>query len=151
MKLEVLAFATVLGATACDAQDSGSAPEISALELSAATVTVGATNTVTVTFDFVDDDGDLDEVEIVLGAAGQELTLASPIVGADGMTDGQAMVQLVVQPMVAGEVAVELVAVDEEGNRSNALNATLDAVAALQCETDECDGATQLRAWLEPM
>lgn len=141
-----LAFAA-LSSTACDEEDKGSAPKISGLELSPTTVEVGATANVTATFAFVAEDADASEVEIVLTAGGQSVELSTEIMGAEGQSEGQASVLLVVQAAVTGDVGVELTVVDTDGQRSNTLEGTLDAVAARHCAGD-CGVPLQLGAWL---
>jgi hypothetical protein len=108
--------------------ESGTAPQIQALQLTPESVTLGTQTSLSASYEFTDPDGDALETLVVLrDPSGAENQLATPVSGASGLLRGRVSVQLVVLAPTAGEYSVTVTLRDAEGNDSNALSATFDA------------------------
>jgi hypothetical protein len=120
--------ATLVLASAC-ASDDGTAPTISTLTYSPNTATHGVTLTVTGSFMFTDEDGDLAELGGGITLPDQtKMTLAKTNIRAIGdQTSGSLGFQLQVTPPVAGAYGFQLFVTDESDNVSNRLDGTITA------------------------
>ena len=114
--------------SAC-ASDDGTAPTISALTYSPNTATHGVAVTVTGTFMFADEDGDLAELggEVTLPDQTKMSFAKSNIRAIGDQTTGSLGFQIQVVPPVAGGYKFELFVTDEGDNVSNRLEGTLTA------------------------
>ncbi|MDX2086540.1 MAG: hypothetical protein SFX73_01765 [Kofleriaceae bacterium] len=119
---------TTLLLTAC-AADDGLSPQIANLTYTPSTATHGQVVTITGTFTFTDDDGDLAELgaEITLPDRTTQTFPMSKLGGVGDMTTGTLGLQLQVLPPTAGSYAFSLWITDEAGNESNPLEGTLTA------------------------
>lgn len=125
-RMQKLHLLGLLLLTACGA--SGTAPEISSLSVAPPTVAIGALETVTAAYDFVDLDGDAFETIIVLrGPDGAEVSMTTPVVGAAGLVSGRVTLQMSIQAPSAGTFTVVVFLRDAEGNDSAPLEAQLTA------------------------
>jgi hypothetical protein len=125
--IKILAAALLL--TSACASDDGTAPTISALTYSPMTATHGVALTITGSFMFADEDGDLAELggEVTLPDQTKMSFAKSSIRAIGEQTTGSLGFQLQVVPPVAGAYKFELFITDEGDNVSNRLEGTLTA------------------------
>lgn len=122
---------------ACSSEDdAGAAPSIADLQLSPTEIPAGDATNVNADFTFEDPDGDVEDVAIVLTVEGMAVDLMTGLVGPSGQTAGAGRVILMVQPVQAGPIEVELRVIDASGNESNVLSSEVTAVAAEDEETE---------------
>jgi hypothetical protein len=105
-----------------------SAPVISNVSISAQTIAVGQTETLTGQFDFADPDGDLKDLGLTLSLNGQSTTVPrAALQGVGGQTTGKANYTILVAAPQAGTVDLKLVVYDAAGNASNELKQSVVA------------------------
>ena len=121
----ILSLALAAGCT----DDDGSAPTISSLAFSPATVIVGQQTTISGTLAFADPDGDLVDlgVELTLPDQSTQTLPMTPLQNVGTMTDGSVAWSLFVAPPAAGTYGLALWLVDASGHASNRLAGTLQA------------------------
>ena len=114
--------------SAC-ASDDGTSPNISALTYSPNTATPGQVVTVTGTFTFDDDDGDLAELgaEVTLPDQTKQMLPMTDLRGVGDMTTGTLGFQMQIIPPTAGTYSFSLWITDDADNESNRLDGTLAA------------------------
>ena len=125
---KTLLAATLVIISAC-ASDDGTAPTISTLTYSPMTATHGVALTISGSFMFADEDGDLAEMggEVTLPDQ-SKMSIAKTSIRALGeMTTGSLAFQLQVVPPVAGSYTFQLFVTDDGDNVSNRLDGTLTA------------------------
>jgi hypothetical protein len=120
---------------------SGTAPSLSNLQYSPQAAFIndgGGFIDIFGTIDFTDPDGDLASfVIIVFDSSHVEVgRLSGPIVGAAGITAGQAAFVMTVDTTVAGDFSFSTYVVDSKGNQSNALNGTFPIYAPVQISSN---------------
>jgi len=123
-----IALAVVL-ASACSDEDDGVAPTISALTFAPATVPVGQTTAVSGSFQFADDDGDVDQLEVAVTAPGGAAQTLPPVAiqGVAGQTAGAVTWAVQLTPPTAGDYLLDITVVDAAQHTSNTLTATIGA------------------------
>ena len=114
---------------ACSSSSShGTAPTVSALNLSPTDLKVGSANTVTGTMQFADPDGDLVEIDSEVHVGAQTQTLpATQLAGVSGQTVGTLQLTVLVQPTAAGQIDFFVWVTDKQGNSSNRLTTVFQA------------------------
>lgn len=121
--------ASLLCACAAEDEDIGSPPVIADLTASPTTIAVATPETVTLSFDLVDDDGDADGWDAQIESAGRVIATVprAPIVGAFGNTAARVTAQLVVVVPSAGLYTLRARVLDAEDHASNTLGSELTA------------------------
>ena len=110
--------------------DPGSAPTASSLTCDHASLIVGATNNVICAIGFEDADANVESVGIRFAdAAMMQVQSSSPVVGAAGITQGNAQLTLVLTPSAGGDATLSAHVVDAKGNSSNEVSLTIPCVA----------------------
>jgi len=124
--MKTILFAALLFTSAC-ASDDGTAPAITALTYAPMTATHGVATTVTGTFTFDDDDGDLAELggEVTLPDQSKMSFQKTDIRNVGDTKQGTLSFQLSFIPPAAGTYQFALFVTDEGGNVSNRLDGTL--------------------------
>lgn len=107
----------------------GAPPEISALQFSPDSATVGQITIINGTFGFSDDDEDITTLDISLKAPGADegQVARSPIPSLTGQPEGLAGFAAQLSTPAAGSYLFELWVTDDEGNDSNHLEGTIEA------------------------
>ena len=107
----------------------GTAPRITRLAINLSLVNINTTRDMTVTVEFADDDGNLDEVELrLLDPDGVTVSETLSAVDTEGKVSGKLDLPFVVAPTFAGEWSVEAVVVDSEDLRSAPASDTFTVV-----------------------
>jgi hypothetical protein len=117
-----------LSLIAC-ADDDTTAPTISNLTASPATLPVGTQTTVSGTVTFSDPDGDLEQlgVEVTLPDQSKQTLPMTNLQNVGTMTDGTIAWALIVVPPAAGPYKMSLWITDADGHTSNHLEASATA------------------------
>ena len=128
----ILLLVVALGfcfSSGCGSGDPGVAPAIKSLTHNPTAVTAG--KAVTVSGSFVFEDPDADGTQFVIKIAtpnGQTQQLPpAAAAGTSGLKAGTIMFAFMLNPMLAGDYALELWMLDDAGNRSNSLKSTISA------------------------
>jgi hypothetical protein len=126
--MKTLLAATLLFATAC-ASDDGTPPAITGLTYSPMTATHGVVVTVTGSFTFDDDDGDLADLhgELTLPDQTKQSLPKADIRALGDMKTGTLGFQLQALPPTVGSYKFQLWVTDDADNESNRLDGTLTA------------------------
>jgi hypothetical protein len=112
------------------AEDRGTAPAISALQLDDGTVVVGELTTLMGQLTIMDPDADAAALQLSLSGPGGTTDLPStPIAGVAGQVETTARFQLVMQAPMAGRYTLSVEAVDAAGGVSNRLTAPIEVTA----------------------
>ncbi|NUN12863.1 MAG: hypothetical protein HUU55_04440 [Myxococcales bacterium] len=130
----LLILATLVTAGGCEddqsTSGSGTAPIISNPQANVQQVTSGSQQTLQITFDFQDADGDIHtaQAHIKTDKGLETMTNEAEIQGAEGLVQGKAVVAFALQLPDPGVVELHLTADDAHGNTSNAVTVTLPIV-----------------------
>jgi hypothetical protein len=123
----VLLLSCVLALAACGTDDNDSAPTISNLSFTPATITVGQQTTLNGTFTFADPDGDATNlgVELTLPDQSKQALPTTPLQNVGTMTSGSIAWALIVTPPSPGTYKLALWILDAADNESNRLDGTI--------------------------
>lgn len=129
----IFGLVAALGVTGCGGDDGGdesTAPDISTLRFEPGSIPSGQQTIVTGRLRFTDPDGDVDHLlgALALGETRQEIAPVD-IAGVDGITEGEVLFQLVLQPPAAMPLSIEVWLVDGDGNTSNHLSGAIEVTA----------------------
>lgn len=126
MRPALFALALLSG---CGSDDDGVAPAIAALTFSPTTATHGVPVTVTGTFTFTDDDGDLAELgaEVTLPDQSKQTLPMTDLQNVGDMTSGTLNFQMQLIPPAAGTYQFALWITDDADRESNRLGGTITA------------------------